>query len=83
MEYLKGGLFDKDSMQTKVKTNRITGRERFWGHVMGPGLVYAFYCVVLGLRELYYMDIIRINEVSSVCSIRLSCKRISRAVRGS
>ena len=63
MEYLKGGLFDKDSMQTKVKTNRITGKERFWGHVMGPGLVYAFYCVVLGLRELYYMDIIRINEV--------------------
>ena len=63
MEYLKGGLFDKDSMQTKVKTNRITGRERFWGHVMGPGLVYAFYTVVLGLRELYYMDIIRINEV--------------------
>ena len=63
MEYLKGGLFDKDSMQTKVKTNRITGKERFWGHVMGPGLVYAFYTVVLGLRELYYMDIIRINEV--------------------
>ena len=63
MEYLKGSLFDRDAMQTKVKTNRITGKERFWGHIAGPGMVYVFYCVVLGLRELYYMDIIRINEV--------------------
>ena len=63
MEYLKGSIFDRNVMQTKVKTNRITGKERFWGHIMGPGLVYTFYCVVLSLRELYYMDIIRINEV--------------------
>lgn len=63
MEYLKGSIFDKDSMQTKVKTNRITSKERFLGHLLGPGMVYVFYCVVLGLRELYYMDIIRINEV--------------------
>ena len=63
MEYLKGSIFDKDSMQTKVKTNRLTAKERFLGHLLGPGMVYIFYCVVLGLRELYYMDIIRINEI--------------------
>lgn len=63
MEYLKGSIFDKDSMQTKVKTNRIAGRERFLGHLLGPGMVFVFYSVVLGLRELYYMDIIRINEI--------------------
>lgn len=63
MQYLKGSIFDKDVMQTKVTTNRITAKERFLGHLLGPGMVYVFYCVVLGLRELYYMDIIRINEV--------------------
>lgn len=63
MEYLKGSIFDSESIQTKVKTNRITGKERFLGHLLGPGMVFVFYSVVLGLRELYYMDIIRINEV--------------------
>ena len=63
MEYLKGSIFDKESMQTKVKTNRIGGKERFLGHLLGPGMVFVFYSVVLGLRELYYMDIIRINEI--------------------
>ncbi len=62
-EYLKGSLFDKDRWQTKVTTTRITGKERFLGHILGPGLVYVYYCVILGLRELFYMDIIRINEV--------------------
>ena len=62
-EYLKGSIFDRDSMQTKVKTNRITTKERVLGHMIGPGFVYVYYCVVLGLRELFYMDVMRINEV--------------------
>ncbi len=61
--FLSNSLFQKDFMQTKVKTNRIGGKERFLGHLLGPGMVYVFYCVVMGLRELYYMDIIRINEI--------------------
>ena len=60
-EYLKGSIFDSDALQTKVTTNRITGKERLLGHILGPGIVYAFYAVVLALRELYYMDILRIN----------------------
>ena len=63
MQYLKGSIFDKDAMQTKVKSNRVGGKERFLGHLLGAGMVYVFYCVVLGLRELYYMDVIRINEI--------------------
>lgn len=56
-------MFDQDGWQTRVTTNRITAKERVLGHIIGPGLVYAFYSVVLALRELYYMDILRINEV--------------------
>ena len=63
MEYLKGSIFDRDALQTKVKTNRITTKERVLGHMIGPGFVYVYFCVVLGLRELFYMDIMRINEV--------------------
>ena len=63
MEYLKGSIFDRDFMQTKIKTNRITTKERVLGHMLGPGFVYVYYCVVLGLRELFYMDVMRINEV--------------------
>lgn len=62
-EYLKGSIFDSDKMQTKVKTNRITTKERVLGHMIGPGFVYVYFCVVLGLKELFYMDVMRINEV--------------------
>lgn len=62
-EYLKGSMFDRPEWQTHVKTNRITTKERILGHMIGPGLVYFFYSTFLGLRELFYMDVLRINEV--------------------
>ena len=62
-EYLKGSMFDRPEWQTHVKTNRITTKERVLGHMVGPGMVYFFYSTFTGLRELFYMDILRINEV--------------------
>ena len=62
-EYLKGSIFDRPQWQTHVKTNRITTKERVLGHMVGPGMVYFFYSTFLGLRELFYMDVLRINEV--------------------
>lgn len=62
-EYLKGSMFDKPQWQTHVKTNRITTKERVLGHMVGPGLVYFFYSTFTGLKELFYMDILKINEV--------------------
>ena len=62
-EYLKGSMFDRPQWQTHVKTNRITTKERVLGHMIGPGMVYFFYSTFLGLRELFYMDVLRINEV--------------------
>ncbi len=51
-EYLKGSVFDRDFMQTKVTSNRVTAKERLFGYIIGPGMVYMYYCVVLGLKEL-------------------------------
>lgn len=62
-EYLKGSMFDRPEWQTSVNTNRITTKERVLGHMIGPGMVYFFYSTFLGLRELFYMDVLRINEV--------------------
>ena len=62
-DYLKGSMFDRDRWQTHVKTNRITTKERLLGHIIGPGMVYFFYSTLLSLRELFYMDVLRINEV--------------------
>lgn len=61
-EYLKNSIFDKDSLQTKVKTNRISIPERIWGYLIGPGFVYLHFSTVNSLRELYFMDVVRINE---------------------
>ena len=62
-EYLKGSMFDRDEWQTHVRTNRITAKERFLGHILGPGLVYTYFSLITSLRELFYMDVLRINEV--------------------
>ncbi len=62
-EYLKNSMFNRPEWQTHVKTNRITTKERVLGHMIGPGLVYFFYSTLLSLRELFYMDVLRINEV--------------------
>ena len=51
-EYLKGSVFDRDFMQTKDTSNRVTAKERLFGYIIGPGMVYMYYCVVLGLKEL-------------------------------
>ena len=62
-EYLQGSMFDRPEWQTHVKTNRITTKERVLGHMIGPGFVYFFYSTLMSLRELFYMDVLRINEV--------------------
>ena len=61
--YLQDSIFDSDKMQTKVKTNRISVAERVLGYIIGPGFVYLQYSTVNSLRELFFMDVIKINEV--------------------
>lgn len=34
-EYLKGSVFDRDFMQTKVTSNRVTAKERLFGYIIG------------------------------------------------
>ncbi len=64
IKYLQGSIFDRNEWQTHVKTNRITTKERVLGHMIGPGLVYAFYSMILSLRELFYMDVLRMNTAA-------------------
>lgn len=38
MQFLKKGLFEKDFMQTKIKSNHISTAEKWLGYGLGPGL---------------------------------------------
>lgn len=55
-EFLKGGLFDKDFMQTKVTTNLLSKKEKIFGYALGPGFVMVYVSMVTALREMFYMS---------------------------
>lgn len=61
MEFLKKGLFEKDFMQTKVKTHSMSRGEKVLGYGVGPAFIMIYYCMVLSLRELFYMQIMQLN----------------------
>lgn len=61
--FLSKGLFEKDFMQTKVKTHSMSSAEKLWGHGISPGFIHIYYCIILSLRELFYMQVMRLNEL--------------------
>lgn len=61
MQFLKKGLFEKDFMQTKVKTHSMSTGEKVWGHGIAPGFTHILYCLILGMRELFYMQVMQLN----------------------
>ena len=63
MQFLKKGLFEKDFMQTKIKSNHISKAEKWLGYGLGPGLAMIHYTMVASLRERFYMQINVLNEL--------------------
>lgn len=63
MRFLKKGLFEKDFMQTKVNTHSMSFREKLYGYALGPGFVVLYYTMVLSLREIFYMQIMQLNNL--------------------
>ena len=63
MQFLKNGLFEKDFMQTKIKSNRISKAEKWLGYALGPGLAMVHYTMVASLRERFYMQINVLNDL--------------------
>ncbi len=61
MEFLKKGLFEKDFMQTKVKTHSMSKAERVLGYAISPGFTHVLFCLILGMRELFYMQVMQLN----------------------
>ena len=62
-EFLKGGLFDKPFMQTKVNTHSMSLKERLLGFLLGPGGVMIYFCCVKDLRELFYTSVCYVDEL--------------------
>ena len=61
MQFLKNGLFEKDFMQTKIKTHSMSFAEKLWGHGIAPGFTHILFCMILGMRELFYMQVMQLN----------------------
>ena len=57
MKFLSKGLFEKDFMQTKVTTRNMSGKEKWLGYILGPGLVAVYTTMVEYLKEIYYVDV--------------------------
>lgn len=42
VELLSHGLFEKQFMDSKIKTEKVSGKEKFLGHLLGPlGLIFV------------------------------------------
>lgn len=61
--FLSKGLFEKDFMQSKVTTRNMTGMEKFMGYLLGPGLIVLFTCMITYLREIFYVDVWKMDVV--------------------
>lgn len=61
MQFLKIGLFEKDFMQTKIKTNSMSFAEKLLGYAVSPGFNHVLYCLILSMRELFYMQVLKLN----------------------
>ena len=63
MQFLKKGLFEKDFMQTRIKSNHISKAEKWLGYGLGPGLAMVHFTMVASLRERFYMQINVLNDL--------------------
>lgn len=61
--FLSRGLFEKDFMQTKIKSNHISKAEKWLGYALGPGLACLHFTMITSLRERFYMQINVLNEL--------------------
>ena len=61
--FLSKGLFEKDFMQTRIKSNHISKAEKWLGYALGPGFAMLHFTMVASLRERFYMQINVLNDL--------------------
>ena len=66
MQFLKNGLFDKKFMQTKATTHSMSFKEKCFGYALGPGFVMVYTLMVTSLREMFYMQVIPLDQIFGV-----------------
>ena len=63
IQFLKGGLFDKPFMQSRIKSHSMTFVEKLLGYFLGPAGVIVFYAAIMNLRELYYTSVVPVDNL--------------------
>ena len=63
---LLGGIFEKKWMASKIKTEKMTLKEKLLGYLIGPFGMLALQAVVNQLAELYYTEIFYVDNIFGV-----------------
>lgn len=65
-DFIKNSIFEKPFMDSKVKTENMTWKEKILGYLVGPFGMLALMAVVNQLAELYYTEVFYIDEIFGV-----------------
>lgn len=63
---IKGGIFEKPFMDSKVMTPEMSLKEKLLGYLIGPFGVLALMAIVNQLAELYYTEVFYIDRIFGV-----------------
>ena len=62
-QFLKGSIFDKPFMQTRIHTHSMTLAEKLLGFLVGPAGILVFLGVINDLKELYYTSVVPVDKL--------------------
>lgn len=65
-EFLKSGIFETKFMDSRVKSEEMSTKEKILGYLVGPFGMLALMAVVNQLAELYYTEVFYIDRIFGV-----------------
>ncbi len=66
IRFFRRGLFEKPFMNSRIKTDEMTMKEKILGFLVGPFGMMALFSVIGQLTELYYTEIFYIDQIFGV-----------------
>ena len=65
-QFLKNSIFEKPFMNSRIKTEEMTMKEKILGYLVGPFGMLSLQAVINQLAELYYTEIFYIDQIFGV-----------------
>ena len=65
-QFMENSIFEKPFMDSKIRTEEMTMKEKILGYIVGPIGMLSLSAVISQLAELYYTEIFYIDEIFGV-----------------